>query len=310
MTGGEIIPIVSAGAKAVSAAKDAVNQDSDIGSELAKQAAADVHFAAAAEVRARRAYISQVVKLKFMQPIGMIMGFKTDYFETTFPEQLAERVSHIPNDHIQEPKPYVVVPAVEQIKNVSEEPSLRDMYLNLIANAMDSRISEEASHPSFVQVISQMGAYEAQIFEKIWRAQVTWGVVKLSRRITASPERGVVPYGGYLWGFTLPEGEEHFTFDYISLYLTNWERLGLITVTMSQVVIRADAYAWLDTDKVYAEAKRQFSDEITVDRGAFYLTEYGHAFCKAVGILASSVFMNSGNSTTGGNAAEPWVSPD
>jgi hypothetical protein len=310
MTGGEVVPMITGAAKAVSAAKDAVNQDADIGSELAKQAASNSHFAAAAEVRARRAFISQVVKLKFMKPIGMIMGFKTDYFETRFPDQLAEHLAHIPADHIKEPKPYVVVPAVEQIKNVSEEPSLRDMYLNLIANAMDDRLSEDASHPSFVQVISQLGPYEAQIFERLWRAETTWGVVTLKRLVHEPPKKDFVPYGGYLWSFVVPSEDKTWTFDNISLYLTNWQRLGLITIAMDQRVVRADAYAWLEKNEFYVEARRQHGDKISVVKGAFYLTEYGHTFCKAVGVIATNGFMPSAVRGSGKEVAKPWILPE
>ncbi|RII98793.1 MULTISPECIES: DUF4393 domain-containing protein [Clavibacter] len=317
MTGGELLPIVTGGAKAISSAKNALDPDSDIKSELAKQASANVHFAAAAELRAKRALVSQVVLLKFMQPIGMLMKFKSDYFANVFPQQLAERVAQIPEEHVREPKAYVVVPAVENISNVADEPTLRDLYLNLIAGAMDDRIGESGTHPSFVQVISQLGPDEAAILRSMWRAATVWGVVQLHHYTKGNEDGRFLPNGGYKWGFIAPDEDKYYTFDGISIYLTNWRRLGLINLDMANILTRDGAYEWLEKDDEYISMKAKHGENIRVVRGAVYLTDYGRSFCKAVGILDADAWSPYGSlseeeqeSREHSEPGQSWAAPE
>ncbi|MEI8673868.1 DUF4393 domain-containing protein [Vibrio sp. SA48] len=53
-------------------------------------------------------------------------------------------------------------PTLESLKFSGSEETLREMYANLLANAMDCE-TQESVHPSFVQIISQLLPLEATL---------------------------------------------------------------------------------------------------------------------------------------------------
>ena len=60
------------------------------------------------------------------------------------------------------PPPYIAVPAVEALRYTAEEPALCEMYLHLLATAMDSR-TVPLAHPAFAEIIRQLTPDEARI---------------------------------------------------------------------------------------------------------------------------------------------------
>jgi hypothetical protein len=313
MTGSEIGPIIVGGAKAVSAAKEALSEDATIKSELAKQAATSDHFGAAAEIRAKRVLFREVVMTKFMNPLAQLAGLGSDYFQVVFPEQLAEKVSRIPEEHVQEPKPYIVVPAVENLKNVTEEESLRDLYLNLIATAMDDRNSDSDSHPSFVKVVSQLGAEEARILSMFIRRDTVDATAVLQQHFDGEDgqSKGHLPISGYLWGM-VKEDDDYYAFPGMSLYLTNWARLGLITIDMASSLTLEESYDWVQRTDEYKAAKDLYGDAVKFNKGAWWLTDYARSFGKAAGIQPGSKpgqDMTEDEPVTGAQSGQTWTLP-
>jgi hypothetical protein len=75
---------------------------------------------------------------------------------------LSEKLRKTPQENIVTPNPMVAGPALEALTYAGNDKTLRNMYANLIANAMDEK-TKSVAHPSFVEVIKQLSPQEALI---------------------------------------------------------------------------------------------------------------------------------------------------
>ena len=71
------------------------------------------------------------------------------YFRGKFEQDIGEKVAKIPVEDIVEPKASIAGPALQGLAFAHEEQNLKDMYLSLLATAMDGRVATTA-HPAFV----------------------------------------------------------------------------------------------------------------------------------------------------------------
>ncbi len=81
-----------------------------------------------------------------------------------YKQDLLKELAKIPEENIQEPRLCVVGPAMEKAKYFVEEDSLRQMFAKLVASASDSTKLNKA-HPAFVNIISQLAPFEANILQ-------------------------------------------------------------------------------------------------------------------------------------------------
>ena len=84
------------------------------------------------------------------------------YFAEKFPQDIAAKTAAIPPEQVVEPKASIAGPALQGLAFTHEEPNLKEMYLSLLATAMDGRVAADA-HPAFVEVIRQLSSEEAQL---------------------------------------------------------------------------------------------------------------------------------------------------
>jgi len=80
--------------------------------------------------------------------------------------RLTQKLSGTPPDRIVPPALQVAGPALLRLHFVAPEETLREMYANLLAAAMDSKRSASA-HPSFVSILEQLSPDEALLLEAI-----------------------------------------------------------------------------------------------------------------------------------------------
>ena len=120
----------------------------------------DVLQPAAQEVGKGLQTVSKVVHIA-LAPVSLVVwGYEQikDYLHETLTEKLKE----VPPDQIVQPKMVIAGPIVEQLRFAADEPSLRELYANLLATSMDARTAREA-HPAFVEIVRQMNQDEARI---------------------------------------------------------------------------------------------------------------------------------------------------
>ena len=88
--------------------------------------------------------------------------YKLDEFE----RDLTNKLKGVPEEKIIQPPIAIAGPALEALRYTFETEELREMYLELLASAMNSDRADEA-HPAFVEVFKGMSALEARIFERL-----------------------------------------------------------------------------------------------------------------------------------------------
>jgi hypothetical protein len=79
-------------------------------------------------------------------------------------EGVAQRLKSRPEENLKTPDPEIAVPLMQTLSYTAQNETLREMYLNLLANSMD-KLQEKNVHPSFVEIIRQMNTLDAKLFK-------------------------------------------------------------------------------------------------------------------------------------------------
>lgn len=211
------------------------------------------------------------------------------YFEEKFQPRLEERTKDIPASSVQDPPPAVAAQVLQNLAFAHDEPSLEDMYLELLATSMDGRLAKDSAHPAFVEVVRQLTALEATLLRDVFLKVDRLSVVELRKNFNAvnSAEFGsherMARYVFNLRSTDSPQAE----IDGLGAMVDNWIRLGLATVSFETKFISPNAYAWAENrpETTRARAGCSSADEtIQIMPGVFEPTEFGQRFALAVGI--------------------------
>jgi hypothetical protein len=167
-----------------------------------------------------------------------------------------------------------------------DEPQLKEMYLNLIAGAVNTAESESV-HPSFVDTIRHLAADEATLLDLVLRTR-TWALARL-KRVEPNQYNKLHPC---LLPLFRPTGEPA-AIPQLPGWVNNWERLGLIETTFMEFRVSQseDPYAWVKDRPEYLAAVQSLADEvgtetsqtqIEFDKGLLTATARGLSFYEAV----------------------------
>ncbi|MCV4268243.1 DUF4393 domain-containing protein [Pseudomonas capsici] len=104
--------------------------------------------------------VGRAVNVALMPVKGLVWSFEE--IEKLFKPKLVNNLKDVPPEDIVPPKPNVAGPAIEALRYSGHEESLRDMYANLLAAAMDKKTADGA-HPAFVEIIKQLTPDEAKL---------------------------------------------------------------------------------------------------------------------------------------------------
>jgi hypothetical protein len=115
---------------------------------------------AAKEVGKSLLTVTKLVNVALTPLSLLVWGYDRikDYLEAT----LAEKLKDVPPERIVTPSPAVAGPAVEALRFAANEPTLREMYANLLATGMDANTAQNA-HPAFVEILKQLTPDEARL---------------------------------------------------------------------------------------------------------------------------------------------------
>ena len=158
MTGAEV---AAAGKAAKVVGEKVLGEDEQTKDVLLRRAEGTAEMAAAARTMAARTAVVERIKLKIIEPIGRLFGVGSDYFADTFPEEMALKLVNVPAENIVTPSSSVAGSTILGLSYTHDEPSLKEMYLNLLAAASDDRRASQA-HPAFAEIIKQLAPEEAR----------------------------------------------------------------------------------------------------------------------------------------------------
>lgn len=285
MSGGEILAgkavaaAVEAGAKAL--------DDEGSKAQLQRLAEDTPEMALAATQYAKRIAVKQTVLLKLYRPLGRLFGLSRDYFESDFLEDMAEKTADIPEEDMVTPKASVAGPAVLGLTFTLDEPDLKEMYLNLLKAATDSR-RPDAAHPSFAEIIRQLSAGEASLLLNCLAARQL-PIVRVKAVFVNRPNEFNVLRSKMIPLVVNEEtGEDPLT----PVYIDNWIRLGLVSVTFTEKLlahsgnVEIDRYTWVERHPGYLQMKEEHDRPgeqlVDCDRGIMRATDFGLRFREAV----------------------------
>jgi len=153
---------------------------------------------------------------------------------------LAAKLEGISPDEIVPPEPHIAIPALDALSYSMDSEQLREMYANLLARAMTSS-SKDLVHPGFVDTIKQMTPLDASNMKYI---DSSHALAKL---------RLFLFYGGYVERFpnifyANPENSDYAT---QATSISNLSRLGLLTISYENSLVKEKFYAPFDSFEMY-----------------------------------------------------------
>jgi len=214
--------------------------------------------------------------------------------EQVVSDGVEKRFEKIPEEKRKTPEPEIAVPLVQALAYTAQNETLREMYLNLLANSMNTD-KEKDVHPSFVELIKQMNSLDAKVFAKL---SIERGYQKV-----INPRIAILKYKFDFFNETkssdnfyflnaMPEWfigwtiEGYDIFD-VSSSLVRLSKFGLIDL-LSEQTAGEDGYQRLKENKElinildrYKQVQSGLELEMRVIKSLVYINEYGKQFKNA-----------------------------
>lgn len=209
-----------------------------------------------------------------------------NYFGSVFQRELSERAAKIPQDSIIEPKASIAGPALQGLAFTHEEPLLKNLYLGLLATAMDGRVANSA-HPAFVEIIKQLDGEDADLIRGALRCKDPIAIAEI--RLTDKEEQDFTILTTHLLNLQTGAGRTTTPVENERLpaLVDNWGRLGLVQVSYERQLSATNAYAWIEQRPELARFRQQYAASegiVTYRKGALWRTHLGERFAYAVGL--------------------------
>ena len=268
----------------VRGAKDVVG----IASELLKAAGNDPNVKAAGHQLGKAALTVARCINNALLPIAAV-NFAFDkargYFSTRFEAEMSAKAANIPPECVTDPKPSIAGPALQGLAFSYEEHDLKEMYLSLLASAMDTRRAQSA-HPAFVEIIRQLTAEEALLLRRVLRRVegLPIGEVRLEDKTS---HHWVMLYQ-HLIDLRDTETGAAVENPRLPAMIDNWARLGLVEVTYDKYLSGAPFYDPLHarSEVVRLRAQRMTPQhDVGVRPGVLARTAFGQQFASVVGLF-------------------------
>lgn len=206
------------------------------------------------------------------------------YFSGKFQQDIAEKAQTIPQEHIVEPKASIAGPTLQGLAFAHEEPNLKEMYLNLLATAMDGRIASSA-HPAFVEIIKQLDSEDARLVRTALQSPTAIPIVQIHRKLKTGGYNVLVQH---LLDFKSQETGRPIEDPSVPAMIDNWIRLGLVEVVYDKHLSDPVHYSWVEQRPEFVRLKQAPQGEeatIQYQKGLLNRTELGKRFAKAIGLL-------------------------
>ncbi|WP_051910499.1 DUF4393 domain-containing protein [Carnobacterium pleistocenium] len=165
--------------------------------------------------------------------------------------EIFEKVTDIPDEHLQEPPISILGPAIEASRFYIDEEEIRKMFANLISSSLDQR-KNETIHHSFVEIIKQMSPNDADIFALFSQQKA---LPFVDYKITHDSFENKVINSEL---FFMELGNNY---NMHSISIINLERLGLIKINNDKWLIDETEYDKFSNNNFYLNLKENNSFE-------------------------------------------------
>jgi hypothetical protein len=222
-----------------------------------------------------------------LEPINFAGEKARIYFQGKFQQDIGEKVAKIPEEDIVEPKASIAGPVLQGLTFTHEEQSLKDMYLNLLATAMDGRVATTA-HPAFVEIIKQLDGKDAALVRHTLQVSIPAPIVQL-RLITPGQSAHIYQTVATHLLHLLDDTENPVEDPELPAMIDNWTRLGLVEVDYSKQINQPTIYDWVETRPEFIRLREKYENEkvkLIYQKGMMFRTQFGQRFAAAVGLLS------------------------
>ena len=205
-----------------------------------------------------------------------------------FKKSLSDKVNAKPEECLVEPRMQVVGPAVENAKYCMDEPKIREMFQNLLANAADERYQSKV-HPSFSAIIAQMSPLDAENLS-LFRKKEVYPIARYKFNLSGGGE-----YVSFTHCFLVNSKMK--TADELELQaasLSSLERQGLIEIIYGQLLLDKTVYEPFENTEIMQRSRITLSiyqamenentpddmrhTSVTQQNGIVKLTPFGKEF--------------------------------
>ena len=205
-----------------------------------------------------------------------------------FKKSLSDKLNAKPEECLVEPRMQVVGPAVENAKYCMDEPKIREMFQNLLANAADERYQSKV-HPSFSAIIAQMSPLDAENLS-LFRKKEVYPIARYKFNLSGGGE-----YVSFTHCFLVNSKMK--TADELELQaasLSSLERQGLIEIIYGQLLLDKTVYEPFENTKIMQRSRITLSiyqamenentpddmrhTSVTQQNGIVKLTPFGKEF--------------------------------
>jgi Abortive infection alpha len=193
--------------------------------------------------------------------------------------KVAEKLAGVPNERIVTPKPEVAGPALEALRYTGHDDTLRELYANLLATAMDAATVEKA-HPAFVEIIKNLSPDEARIM-RLFAVRGKFPIIDVHQyRGEQSNQYNVVIVNHSHVGKEAGCEHLHLT----QAYIDNLCRVRLLEIAESVYIAAPDTYEPLENDSLLKDIKIKAEKgglNIRFARKILQITVWGQMFSHA-----------------------------
>ena len=212
---------------------------------------------------------------------GLCWGIET--IEQIMTSGVTKKLENVLQEKIHAPEPEIAVPIMLALTYTAQNDTLREMFLNLLANSMNSDF-DKVVHPSYVEIVKQMNHLDAVVFAKLGQTS--------SKYIKAITPNIAIKGTDKVFSDAMPQwfvgwSVENFDIFDVSACLVRLARLGLVELMYDRTAGK-DGYENLESsvlitsifDKHVGE-KSNLGLELTATHNVLYVNEFGRQFAKA-----------------------------
>lgn len=195
----------------------------EVASSLVIPAYQDILQPAAKQVGKSLETIVKAVNIA-LAPIGaLVWGFET--VEQLVKTRVSEKLYNVLPENIITPPPQVAGPTIDAFRYCGHEPTLRELYANLLATSMDKNTTSFAL-PGYVDVIKNMSPDEA-IFLKLFSNEKEIPLIDVHAVLLNEGGKGEIRLQNYS---TIMSDSSLTNPDMLPVYIGNLCRLGLLEI--------------------------------------------------------------------------------
>lgn len=257
-----------------------INVPESIG-ELAKEVYGDSLKPAAIETGKSLSTLTKFINT-LLTPVALL-NESVEIHVNMFLDSLKKNVKKIPADKVVQIETCILGPAMEDLKYSISSTELRELYVNVLSNAMNS---DCANYPyrSFLKVIQQLSPLEALLFKENFRPEYdSKPVAQLGLTLNGEKNsNGVQIESQHLFNFAF----KHLTPGELNICIDNFVRLGLLKIDMKNFLLPLSNYDYVQSTHLYKFKKQELIEnsdrfgDIEIRRGYMSLTSFGESFYK------------------------------